>query len=247
MQDMKIGIQLYNFRDALKADFEGTLRRISTLGIDGVEFAAYYGNIHPEELAALLKELGLACCGTMFSADNLLAAETMAYKYAAALNSPAVTISAFIDFAKDYQMLAGRCNIIGARAYEVGAVLSYHNHWAEFTPVNGVPAMDLILQETDEETVFLEPDICWLTRAGQNPAEYIRRYGNRIYQVHVKDSKKLDDPAATTELGNGVVNIVEAVKAASETKCEWLIYEQDFSEDPFKSAEVSIKYLKRLL
>ena len=40
---MKLGLQLYNFRKELKADFKGTLREIAKLGFDGVEFAGDYG------------------------------------------------------------------------------------------------------------------------------------------------------------------------------------------------------------
>ena len=68
---MKLAVQLYNFRVELKQDFKGTLREIAKLGFDGVEFATYYGNMEPDELAALLKELKLECAGTMFPKDIL--------------------------------------------------------------------------------------------------------------------------------------------------------------------------------
>ncbi|MBQ4328468.1 MAG: hypothetical protein IJC27_01945 [Lentisphaeria bacterium] len=74
---MKFGVQLYNFRDALEKDFRGALREIAKLGFDGVEFAINFGNIEPEELAALLKELKLECAGTMFFKDALLDRENI--------------------------------------------------------------------------------------------------------------------------------------------------------------------------
>ena len=42
---MKIGVQLYNFRDALKADFKGTLKEVAKMGFEGVEFAVDYGTV----------------------------------------------------------------------------------------------------------------------------------------------------------------------------------------------------------
>lgn len=39
----KIGLQLYTVRDLLKADFEGTLRKVARLGYREVEFAGILG------------------------------------------------------------------------------------------------------------------------------------------------------------------------------------------------------------
>jgi len=244
---MKIAIQLYNFRDELKNDFKGTLRKIAGLGADGVEFAGDYGGIPPIELADFLRELNLKCAGTMFKADALLNPEDIAYEYAEALHTPAVTISAFIDFASGYGKLRKTCMEIGRIAEQHGTVFSYHNHWLEFTMVDGIPAMERILENTSPENVFLEPDICWLTRAEVDPSEYLRKYARRIRQVHIKDIRVVDNPETTCELGRGVVDLKSAYEAALTTSCKWLIYEQDYSETPFDSASVSIEYLKKIL
>lgn len=243
---MKIALQLYNFRDELKNDFKGTFRKIAALGVDGVEFAGNYGEIPPIELAAFLRELNLECAGTMFKADDLLDSENLAYEYAEALHTPAVTISAFIDFASEYGKLRETCMEIGKIAERHGTVFSYHNHWLEFTLADGIPAMERILENTSPENVFLEPDVCWLTRAGVDPSEYLRKYARRIRQVHMKDIRVPDDPETTCELGRGVVDLKSAYEAALTTSCEWLIYEQDYTENPFESASVSIAYFKKL-
>ncbi|OQA86764.1 MAG: Inosose dehydratase [Lentisphaerae bacterium ADurb.Bin242] len=244
---MKSAVQLYNFRDELKNDFKGTLRRIAALGVDGVEFAGNYGGIPPIELADFLRELNLECAGTMFKADNLLNPENIAYQYAEVLHTPTVTISAFIDFASEYGKLRKTCMEIGRIAERHGTVFSYHNHWLEFTKIDGVPAMERILENTSPANVFLEPDVCWLTRAGVNPSDYLRKYARRIRQIHMKDIRVPDNPETTCELGRGVVDLKGACKAAADTSCEWLIYEQDYAKDPFESATVSIEFLKNLL
>ena len=244
---MKIAVQLYNFRDELKNDFRGTLRKIAGLGVDGVEFAGNYGEIPPLELAGFLRELNLECAGTMFKADDLLDSENIAYEYAEALHTPAVTISAFIDFSSEYGKLRKTCMEIGRIAERYGTVFSYHNHWLEFTMADGISAMERILENTSPKNVFLEPDVCWLTRAGVNPADYLRKYARRIRQIHMKDIRVPDDPETTTELGRGIIDLKSAYEAALTTSCEWLIYEQDYSENPFESAAVSIAYLKKLL
>ncbi len=243
---MKTAVQLYNFRNELGKDFRGTLKKIAGLGVDGVEFAGDYGKIPPLELAGFLSDLKLECAGTMFAANDLLDPGNIAWGYAGALRTPAVTISAFIDFAKEYGALRETCIRIGQTARSRGTVFSYHNHWLEFTKVGRVPAMELILRGTSPEEIFLEPDVCWLTRGGMNPADYLKKYAKRIRQIHMKDITVLTDPDTTTELGRGVVDLKSAYRAARKTVCEWLIYEQDFAKDPFACAEKSIAFLKKL-
>ncbi|MBO7146248.1 MAG: sugar phosphate isomerase/epimerase [Lentisphaeria bacterium] len=243
---MKFGVQLYNFREALQKDFRGTLKEVAKLGFDGVEFPCMYGNIPPEELAEYLKELKLECCGAMFSKEALLEENGIAYQYAAALKTPAVTLSLSCDFTQEWKNVADICRRIGDIAAANKTLFSYHNHWREFELVENTPAMDLILKENDAQKVFMEPDVCWLTRGGIKPAEFISRYASRIRQIHMKDSKVPDVVAELTELGNGIVDLKGAFLAAQKADIPWLIYEQDVSKDPFRSAEISLKYLKNL-
>lgn len=243
---MKFGVQLYNFRDALSNDFKGALKEIAKLGFDGVEFAINFGGIEPEELAALLKELKLECAGTMFFKDALLDKDNIAYTYNKVLSSPSVSFSEFCDFTAEWENIAAYIKIICENAAANGTVAAYHNHWLEFEKVNGVPALSLISDLNDPETFFFEPDVCWLTRGKMDPAGFIRRHAGRIRQVHAKDIKVIDDIDQTTELGSGIIDLPSAFAAAKAVDAQWLIYEQDASEDPFISAEKSLQYLKKL-
>lgn len=245
---MKRGIQLFNFGKELAEDFKGALREIAKLGFDGVEFAAQYGNLSPDELAAFLKELHLECAGTMFSPDALLDKNNIAYEYARKLNSPAVTISTptASDFTKIWQEVAERCQKIGDIAFQNNVAFSYHNHWGEFTVVDGISAMDRILSATNPERVLMEPDICWVTRGGGNPADFIRRYAHRIRQIHFKDMTDLNERYSTSPLGTGVIDIASSYCAALESDAQWYIYEQDACDDAFACAKQSLAFLKQL-
>ncbi len=245
---MKRGIQLFNFGAALAADFKGALREIAKLGFDGVEFAAQYGDMSPDELAAFLKELNLECAGTMFSPDALLDENNIAYEYAKKLNSPAVTISTptASDFTQVWQEVADRCKKIGDIAAKHGVAFSYHNHWGEFTLVDGVSAMDRILAANDEKRVFMEPDVCWVTRGGGDPAEFIKRYAHRIKQIHFKDMTDLKERYSTCVLGAGVIDLESCYRAALQSDAEWYIYEQDACDDAFACAKKSLPVLKQL-
>jgi len=244
---MKLGLQLYNFRNELKEDFRGTLKKIATLGFDGVEFASYYGKIPPAELAGLLQELGLKCAGTMFSVDEILNPASQVFEYAHALNSPAVTVSIMYDFVANCEAFCETCRKLGDAAHANGCVFTYHNHWAEFDRKDGVPVMDRMLEATDPKKVLLELDVCWITRAGFKPSKYILKYAPRVLQLHMKDITIPDDPNTTTELGRGLVDLKDAFQAAKQTPCQWLIYEQDYcKKSPFDSAKISLEFLKKL-
>ena len=243
---MKLGVQIYNFREALKADFKAALKEIAKLGFDGVEFTSNHGPFSPDELAACLKELKLECAGTMFAADAIRNPGSEAYDYARALNSPAVTHSCMSqDFKAEYPTILKGIADSGAAAAQNGFVFSYHNHWREFTDIDGIPAMDRILSETNAENVFMEPDVCWIAKGGQDPASFIRKYGKRIRQIHIKDITDLSNYETTTELGKGVIDLPSVIAATKEIGCQWLTYEQDYSADPFRSAAESLKYLRK--
>ena len=245
---MKAGLQLYNFRNELAADFKGALREIAKIGFDGVEFAVNYGGMEPEEIASFLKELKLECAGAMFKADEIRDPASKVYDYARALNPPAVTHSLSTDFVAEYETIRAQLEAAGRAAWQNGFVFAYHNHWREFELKDGIPVMEVFLDNTDPVNVFMEADICWLTRGGMDPAAFIRKYGSRIRQVHVKDIRVADDPQTTTELGKGIVDVASAVKAAHEiADCRWLIYEQDNTADPFKSAAESLQVLRKLI
>ena len=55
---MKTGVQLYSVRTNLAEDFEATLKAVSEMGYDGVEFAGLLGN-DPQKIAELCKKYNL--------------------------------------------------------------------------------------------------------------------------------------------------------------------------------------------
>lgn len=242
---MKFAVQLYNFRKELAQDFKGTLEKIAALGFDGVEFATNYGNIPPQELADHLQSIGLECAGTMFKPERLLEPDNIAWEYAEKLNSPAITISYNTDFVKDFKDICQLFTTIAANAAAKGKIFTYHNHWWEFGNINGMPALERIIAEKIPN-FHLETDVCWLTVAGFDAANFIRKYHPLVKQVHFKDIVDLTANETITELGKGTVNLNAAFAEVKKIGLEYIIYEQDFSDDPFKSAAESLDYLKKL-
>jgi sugar phosphate isomerase/epimerase len=66
---------------------------------------------------------------------------------------------------------------------EAGHTVGWHNHDWDFVPVGGTTPMDLMV----EAGLDLELDLGWVTRAGLDPVETLRRFKGRVQAVHVKD------------------------------------------------------------
>ena len=68
---MKYGVQLYSVRDSVKADgMKETLRRVSEIGYQSVEFAGF-GGADAKEVRAWLDEFGLTADGSHNSIKDL--------------------------------------------------------------------------------------------------------------------------------------------------------------------------------
>lgn len=65
VKGMPVALQLYSVREAMEADFEGTLRQVKDMGYEGVEFAGLYGRT-PAAVRDLLAEIGLKAVSAMF-------------------------------------------------------------------------------------------------------------------------------------------------------------------------------------
>ncbi len=246
MKDMKIGIQLYTIREPLQQDFKGVLKELVKLGCDGAEFAFNFGGMEPDELAAFTKEIGLKTCGMHVSANDFDDPNNKVFDYAKALGCKYVTISRGGKFSEIIDDVVAQCAAVGKAAAARGLQFTYHNHAAEFEKIGGEYAQDIIFNRTDAKQVQAELDVYWVTKGGECPVRYIKKYANRLPQVHMKDMDKED--GSFTELGNGKIDLAACVEAARDTICEWLIYEQDVCKRPqFESAAISIAHLKKLL
>ena len=247
MKNLKTGIQMYTIREALKQDFKGVCRELVKLGCDGAEFVQIFGGMEPAELAAFLKEIGLKACGMHLSPNDFAPdAAGRGLEYAEALGIRYVTFSHGGDFTRIAPEVLELCRQAGKTAARRGFQFTYHNHAAEFAQYEGRPALDYLYENTDPAQVMAELDVYWITKGGEDPVKYIRRWGSRLPQLHLKDMDR--DDGSFTELGQGCIDLAACIDAAEKSICQWVIYEQDVCKrDPFESAVMSLEHLKKLL
>lgn len=160
----------------------------------------------------------------------------------------------------DYKKISEEFNQIGEQAKKSGLRFAYHNHGYGLQEMNGVMPLQLILEKTDPDLVFLEMDLYWTVAGGADPIEYLKKYPNRYVMMHVKNMKKKvrfsgdgSDPAQWIELfpymataDDGVLDLKSILTAAQKSGVKHFFVEQDMVKDPEIALKKSIDYLKSL-
>lgn len=242
----KIGVQLYTVRDALKADFDGTLRKIAAIGYQEVEFAGYMERT-PAQVKKSLKAAKLSAPSAHLDlgllenswAPTVDAARTIGLEY---------LIVAWIDAArrasiKDYEAIADTFNRLGKQAKAAGLQFGYHNHAYEMTPIDGQIPYEVLLANTDPDLVCFEMDLYWTVDGGQDPLAYFARYPGRFPLVHVKDRTANGQMA---DVGAGAINWAAIFAHRKQAGIKHEFVEHDEPGNPFASITASYGYLRAL-
>ena len=153
------------------------------------------------------------------------------------------------------RQLSERLNKAGAALKEAGLALLYHNHNVELLPVKGgLRAYDILLDETDPDSVSFEFDSYWFTDGGADASCWMKRLGKRMKLRHVTDrGSRQTGPAMTPilkadsmELGTGNMDLDGLKEIAVDNGIEAVVLESHrnwIDKDPVKSLEVSAKWL----
>jgi sugar phosphate isomerase/epimerase len=241
---MKIGIQLYTLRDHLAQNFLSTLDQVAQMGVEGVEFAGFGGQ-SAKTLKKHLAEIGLQAPSAHVAIENLRGQLEAERDYALELGLELLVCPwAKAEHDSGWQQLSDDLGQIASDLAPHGLRLAYHNHDHEITGQwNGQPILDCLL--ANSPALLAEIDVAWVEIAGQNAAQYLRRYAGRIPVIHLKDFKQTQTGIEMAELGTGEVALHEALLAAQAHGAEWLMVEQDHcSGDPFDSLRQSLGWLK---
>jgi sugar phosphate isomerase/epimerase len=262
----KVGVQLYTVRDAMKADFDGTLGKVAAIGYKEVEFAGYFGR-SPKDVRASLDKVGLSAPSVHVGPDIVRNHIPEAIESAKIIGHKFI-VCPWIDEADrkspdGYKIVAESFNKAGETCKKGGIQFAYHNHNFEFSPaasLNGQLPYDYLLADTDPNNVKMEMDLCWIIVGGQDPVKYFQRYPGRFPLVHVKDISKLPDPAAAkagplsmddientmTAAGSGAIDWKRIFAHTDEAGIKHYFFEDDKPKDPFAVLADSYKYLSQL-
>ena len=261
-----------------EAQARETLRRIKAAGYDGLELNRFM--IHPSSLMVrmmtraagmptgkggkldwhgLLQESGLDVISLHADLGSLEREAEAVAEEAKSFGTDKVVITGMYRF--DYsdeeivRDLAKRLNKAGEDLKAQGVELLYHNHNVELLPLkSGRRAYNVLLEETDPNTVNFEFDSYWFTDGGADAKLWMKKLGTRMKLWHVTDrGSRQNGPAMTPilkadsmELGTGNMDLDGLRKIAVENGIEAVVLESHknwIDKDPVKSLELSAKWL----
>jgi sugar phosphate isomerase/epimerase len=283
------GIQLFSIPQMTAGDFTGTLKKLSGLGYQQLEFFgpypfsdpatierwkplaeqlgitqnAFYG-FQVSEVKKMLDDNGLSTPSAHLDLVTLRTNLNEACKNLNALGSRYVAVPAIMGepmaSADDFKKLAAEFNGMGKQMKEHGVAFVYHNHGYEHALKDNQVPMDILLSNTDPETVKFELDIFWMQAAGASPVDYLKKYPGRFKLMHVKDASeavrfsgdgstpdqwmslfpKMADP------GSGVFDIKGIIEAGIQSGVEHFFLERDLAPKPDETLKNSIEYFSKL-
>ncbi|MYW91485.1 sugar phosphate isomerase/epimerase [Amycolatopsis rubida] len=233
-------VQLYSVRDAFAADPDGTLRRLAAIGFSRVEPYGVVENV--EALRAGLAAHGLSAP----TAHAALVGKDQQAVFAAARElGIGIVIEPLVPAARwgspaDISDTASALNAAAEVAAGYGIRVGYHNHWWELeTRIGGRSALEALADRLAPEIV-LEIDAYWATAGGEDAPALLRRLGDRVCAIHVKDGSLAIDASGQVPAGQGRVPLGDVLAAAPGAL---RVVEFDRHEDVFGGIAESFAYL----
>lgn len=237
---------------------ETAVRDIAAAGYEGTEM--FDGNLveyadRPEELRGLLSESGVKLV-SVYSGANFIFADVLpeelhrinrAAELAATFGAERLVVGGGARRVagttdEDYTLLARGLDQVTDIAESFGLTASYHPHLS--TIVESPSELERLMDST---RIGFCPDTAHLAAGGGDPAAVIRKYPDRIRHVHLKDFRA--DPFQFLPLGEGDLDFPDIIRAVKESGYDsWLMVElDDYAGDPRAAAEISKKYLDKIL
>ncbi len=254
-----IGVQLYTVRDVLPKNPKEVLKAIEAIGYRECEPTyAQLSQNGAEIKATALKPVSVHLDSAMVSQGkdaDLEKALQLAKEYGITYAVMPYVPPAERHGVEGMRVLTDKLNHAGEKCRAAGLSLAYHNHAFEFDPKEGKMPFDVLLEGADKDLVSFELDLFWVSVAGHDPAEMLKKLSGRVPLVHVKDKAK-DTPVqyneqvprtAFQEVGHGTFDWPKILTAASEAGVKHYIVEQDQTPgDPVESLRQSFAYLSKL-
>lgn len=269
-----IGLQLYTLFNVMDNDVPGNIKKIADLGYKEIESAfsrkgGFYG-MKAKEFSSLLKDNGLSwkshhVLGAPFKLPPGAKPPTGA-------DGKPISIPPMRNLKENYQELVSEIaeagvpylvcantpignmeevkssievlNKSGEAAKKAGITLAFHNHDREFVAVDGQVPYDLFLSQLSADTLKMELDLAWVTKAGVDPVELFKKHPGRFPLWHVKD---IDKENKIQPVGSGLIDFKRIFDNADAAGLKHFFVEHDMPADPFASITSSYKYLNKLM
>jgi len=246
-----VALQLYTIRDFTQKDLPGTLSQVKAMGYDAVELAGTYG-LETAALKKHLQDAGLEAISAHVGFGALEDAEGTALQYkelgCKLISIPSLPLEA-LPGGKNYEATKETMIKAAAICKKHGLMLGYHNHAYEFETLPcGSFVLDALFETTTADVLQAQIDTGWVLVAGQDPAQYVKKYTGRCPSIHLKDIEKVNDKYEDRPVGKGIQDIPAVMKAATEAGAYIMVVELDeaVGMTSLEAAKQSREYLKTI-
>jgi len=255
IEEPRLSVQLWSVRDALKEDFSGTLKSLSEMGFEAVEFAGYFGPYEndAEGLKVLLDSVNLKVSGAHTSFDQVAPdtiEKTAAFYKTLGVEVLVVGWDTRAWDPEKVESLVSDLNAMAKALKTYGMRAGFHNHNYEFGAYHETTFWDYIAGATAEDFV-LQLDVGWVTYAGKDPVHYVNKYPGRTLTTHIKAKLPPGTKNRLPLIGQDVTDwpaVIRAELAVGGT--EWFVLEQeDYPEGmtPLEAVKSSKAGLDKIL
>jgi len=245
--DKRIGAQLYTLRDTCKTAeaLDSTFAKLNKIGYKTVQVSGI-GPIPAKTVKEIADKYSLEIVCTHRGFDDLVNHTEQVIEDHRIMNCKIAGIG---SMPKEYwtkpEEFIKIMNPVAKKLKEAGLQFAYHNHAFEFMKNDGKYVMDSLIENTAPEDFKFIVDTYWLAVAGQNPAEVIRKLGDRVAAVHFKDLAMDGNTAIMTEVLEGNLDWDDIFEACEESGAKYALVEQDICQrEPIESMEISYNNLK---
>ena len=271
---LPVMLQLWNVRDEISRDLDGTFAGIAGAGYKYVELAytTGYGK-SAAEIKNSIEKAGLKAISAHETFKNLTNETESTLDFYFEIGCKYIVIPFLSEedrhSGSNYSKTKEQILRLGEIVNSSGAELLYHNHEFEFEMYNGKFALDDLYDSIPADILKTQIDICWAKLSGVDPAAYIMKYKGRAPIVHLKDFDASKGGAIKDEaellkearyarsvrafpycpIGYGIQNIPSVMKAVEAAGTQWLVVEQDTptpGKTSVQNAKESLDYLKSL-
>jgi sugar phosphate isomerase/epimerase len=246
------GIQLWSVKNALAKDPQGVLKQLASFGYKQIESfeggKGMFWGMTAADFKKYMDDLGMKIISSHCNIEKdfeqkAADAASIGMKY---LICPYKGPQKSID---DFKKIADEFNQKGDICKKNGIRFGYHNHDYSFKAIDGQIPEDVMLANTNADTVDFEMDIYWVVTAGADPVDYMKKYKNRFRLGHVKDRiKNATQADASCTLGEGSIDYPSILKQAKANGMEYFIVEQERYDNTTEmdSAQADAKYMSML-
>ncbi len=247
----KVGIITNTVKAEMEEDYKAALKELADIGYKCLESGVKGDS--PEDYKKYIKSLGFKTVAVGGGTGNLIKDPKETIQTAELLEAPyIVTYWPWMSSAENLQMeevmkAADYLNEIGKNIKAAGFKFAWHNHDKEFRAMeNGKLPFDVMLQNTDPETVYVEMDWYWVVKGGYNPVDYFKKYPGRFELAHVKDMNNNRDKGITC-VGNGIMDFSDIFSHADQGGVQYYIVENERAVKGMKCARESYDHIASVL